>query len=464
MMFPCFAADDAQIHLTADAYEFGMDMRSFSAEGNVKITRGAEILTAESIHGDLATGDIYAKGNVHFQGIDKSVNGDTFEYNFISGNGIADQARVTYGPLIFSGKKLKAESNVYTVENSLFTTCNLKKPHYHLAAKEIIIKPNQELIAYGTSLHFLKSQIISIPKYRMNLSPGGEKTNYLPVAKYSKKHGFLAKYNFELNSNPDNNLALELMYSTKSQLQGGIHLDRWNNQPLFASITHKEPVSGGIDPNAVVSKLPEIGYQYSSDPKERSRPVKRKPLNLNEDLLGPNSYMKPTKKLSYTAQISTGRYMEHSDTKATEERFDLRTMLWYSNASKKGTLDILPAAYIRYSSYGNGDSYKVAGLKLAAGKRLGSSSYVSLGYISNATEGKSPFSFDSVELKKELAGSFHFKVSDVNVHVGERYDLKKGEIFNSTITLTKTFHCIESSITWRNRFKDLSLELKLAGF
>lgn len=459
------APEEDLIRLTAESYEFSLDMRSFIATGNVKLIRGPDVITADKISGDLLSGDILAEGSVHYEGSIETLDGDIFRYNFLTKNGIAQNAMAKYGPIIFTGKQIKSENGVLSIKRSTFTTCDKQKPHYHISAKEIIINPGNELVARNASINIMGKSIISIPRYKVDLSEDKASAELLPIIMYSEKSGISANYSFDLASDPKTDLALEIRYSTREDFQGGLHLDRLKGKPIFASVSYRERVLGGVDPEGMISKYPEIGVRYYSNPSMREKSVSRIPIDITRELIRPDSSLSAAKNLNFMGEFTAGCYKEEVDSVNTSgQRLDARMLAWYDPHIKNSKIGLYPAAFARISSYDSGDTYGVIGLKLAIGKKIGNDSYLSLGYITNATSGKSPFNFDTVELKNEAAAGLFFKLSDINVHINERFDISEGRNFSTDITLSKVYHCIEPSITWRSRSKEISFDLKLVGF
>jgi hypothetical protein len=132
---------------------------------------------------------------------------------------------------------------------------------------------------------------------------------------------------------------------------------------------------------------------------------------------------------------------------------------------KRGSkIAISPAVFARYSAYNNHGSYGVGGIKLAAGKRIANKTYLSAAYINYATTGETPFDFDRIEVKEQVVGALHTNISGTKVYLTQTYDMKKNNVFDTTLVITRTFHCMESTLTWRGRFKDVSFDVRLAGF
>ena len=124
----------------------------------------------------------------------------------------------------------------------------------------------------------------------------------------------------------------------------------------------------------------------------------------------------------------------------------------------------MPGVLARVSHYDTGDTYLGLGFQFGAARKLSSNSYVSLTYVTHAIAGSTPFQFDPVEVPYELAGRFHFLMGSYAIELAARYDVQHSNMFDSEISISRPFHCLEPKLTWRNRFKEFSLGIGLVGF
>jgi hypothetical protein len=152
---------------------------------------------------------------------------------------------------------------------------------------------------------------------------------------------------------------------------------------------------------------------------------------------------------------------EPSEVEST--RLDLRAIAWLDPLHVGDTM-LMPGLLARLSHYGTGDDYVGLGFQLAAARRLGPKSYVSLTYVTHAITGNTPFDFDPIEIPQELAGRLQFPVGDYTLAFGMRYDTQRGRMFDSEVSISKPFHCIEPKFTWRNRFREFAFNVGLVGF
>ncbi|MHB1000389.1 MAG: hypothetical protein ACYC27_14205 [Armatimonadota bacterium] len=452
-----------QIRVTADVQEYYYDAQRFIAEGGARVTRGNEILSADRISGDVMTGDLQASGNVRYESPERTITGNSFVYNYQTKQGLVQEAAANQDNLFFKGQEIKAEPGRYTLIGSTFTTCGFEKPHYYLSAKELIIEPGKQLIARGVSIYLLNNKLLTIPKYRVDLTEGVQSKGKLPKIGYSEQYGFHTAYDFDLIHDEENDGSLDMRLSSRQTFQGGIKFDRIADKPIFARLTYREPAYGGAERDTVLSRLPEIGMRFYSDPALQIRRVDREPLYLSRQLIDPLSPVSKPGKVHIISEVSLGRFVEKPNGTGTE-RAEARTVAVMEPIPIGANTSISPGAALRLSAYGNGDIYGLLGARLAVGRRISPTSSASLTYITHAVSGDTPFSFDRLEIRNELAGSINFMISDIKVGIRQRYDLHRSDIFDTEITLAKTFHCLEPSITWRDRFDEISFNIGITGF
>lgn len=128
-----------------------------------------------------------------------------------------------------------------------------------------------------------------------------------------------------------------------------------------------------------------------------------------------------------------------------------------------GQTTVIPSMLGRLSAYDSGDTYSVLGLRLAVARKLGDKTFASIAYVTHAISGKTPFTFDAIDLPNELSGRVEFPVGDSTLGVGVRYDLTAKSIYETEISVAKPFHCLEPKLTWSSRFKGISMGMGLTG-
>lgn len=105
-------------------------------------------------------------------------------------------------------------------EESKFTGCNLDKPHYYFEAKEVIIYPDDHLIAKHVILRELNGKLPLFYWPYLYISLKEKDQHLIPQFGYSKSRGWFIKttYYYNYKSLPGESY---LDYYTKSGYAGG---------------------------------------------------------------------------------------------------------------------------------------------------------------------------------------------------------------------------------------------------
>ena len=420
-------------------------------------------LWADTITGALEE-DVEASGNVLFRQADgRTLTGDSFTCNFETRTGLARNASLAVDNIYFRGKELKAEPGRYTILNSRFTTCDKEDPHYCLSARELEIEPGKSFVARDISMRLLGSRILTIPKYTADLGPGAQRGMKLPTIGISGEYGAYTAYEFDISDKPRTIGGLDIRLSTRQAFEGGILYDQLAGRPVFARLTHRQPFYGGGRPGLLLSRLPELGIRFCSGRAAQSYALLRSPLDLSGATISPLQPVRPERKLNVIAEIGVGRFTEEPD-RVSSDRADLRAVAWLEPVALDSRTVFSPGVSARFSHYGTGDAYDAFALRLAVARRMGANSFVSLSYITNSVHGGTPFQFDKVELREEIAGKLRVPLGDLTLELGGRYDIRNPGLFDTEISVAQKFHCLEPKITWRSRFKEFSFGIGLVGF
>ena len=458
------ATSPAQLHVTADSEDYVPATGQFTALGNARITYRDVLLTADRVVGNAVTGDVEAAGNVCFKSAARSLRGETFSYNLNTGIGLASNAAAEADGLFFRGAELTSSPTKYRLVGSRFTTCNLEHPHYYLSARELTMEPRKRLVARGVKLVIHDKTILSLPRYRVDLRPIEERRDFrLPTIGVSSRSGVYAGYEFDIKHKPDTSGTLDVRFSSKLLIQGGLSYDSIAGKPVFLRAMYHEPYYAGTNRNSIVSRLPEIGFRFGSSALPRRYSTSTEPLSLSRELINPLSENAEPGKMRLYGEASWGAFSEQPDYTASG-RLDARAMALMDAIYLAPNTLFSPGLYGRVSSYGNRDTYTDVAFRLAASQKLGERSYFSAGYIVHSTRGVTPFDFDAVELHDELGAGLVFPIGEYDLELRARYNLQQDRLFDTAVSVSRLFHCIEPRITWRNRFRQVSFNVGLVQF
>ncbi|MDI6829315.1 MAG: hypothetical protein QME62_12610 [Armatimonadota bacterium] len=451
-----------EVRIIADFESYDFESSDFHAQGNVRVTYGDIDVTADIVSGNAITGELEAIGSVEFRQGTRLLTGRSFTYNFITGEGSAEDAAAVLDNLYFKSRELKSHESKYIISNSTFTTCDKPKPHYYFAAREISFIPGQKLTAKHVSMNLFGNHIITVPRYTIKFAKQ-ERRLKLPQIGISGNYGLYAGSRFNLSFGPKTTGTLNIIASTRQMLQGGFEFQKIDGKPFNANLTYRQPFYGGLRSDLLVSRLPEIAYYFFSAGMEEQVVNTARPDIMLRQLLSPDTPIHEERKLSFVGQVGIGRFIEEPNhIKAT--RFDVRGIMYLKPQTVDSYTSLSPAISLRHSFYDDGKSYTDIGFRLAAMRKMGQDSYVSAAYINHAIGGSTPFRFDPVEIPHELAVMLGFPVGTLKLEFGGRYDFSFGTLFDWEISIAKIIHCVEPKIRWRNRFKEISLDISLTGF
>lgn len=450
------------IYVKAAESEYDYDTQEFRAEGNAFVRYNDVSLTADLVIGNAGTGDFEARGNVTFTQGERAVKGSSFLYNYKTRMGHSTDASASADGIYFHGKALDSKPDGYSLTSSTFTTCDREKPHYYLSARELIIRPGDKLIARGVKFVALGRTLLTLPKYTVGLEEGKRSGTKLPSLGLSGKYGTFIAHSLDFSSEPGLTGELAVRLSTAQTFQGSAEFSRVANRPMILNLSYREPYYGGRSPDTMLSRLPELAYRFYSKGTPALDGRRDDSLNISRTVLDPTSETESRGLVHMVGEAGAGKFKEDpSGVQAT--RLDLRAMAWLDPIHLGGAL-VMPGLLARLSHYSTGDNYTGLGFQLAAAQKLGPKSYISLIYVTHAITGSTPFDFDPVEAPRELAGRLHFPIGDYAIELGMRYDLQSSRMFDSEISVSKVFHCVEPKFIWRNRFQEFSFNIGLAGF
>jgi len=444
---------------------------------------------AETIQA-LQNGDISASGNVEFTGPQGVLRAETFFYNYKTGIGQIVRPVAVQGALRVSGEKGTAEPGVIRFFQTQATTCDREHSDYKIAAREIDLYPGQRIVARKVSLWLGGVRLLTVPKLSISLSRSpGARRSLLPRVGADSRDGLFLGYGLPLVSSPRSYLALGGRLTEKSGIQGGISAERLvsgqeagvlspavidpmlelrdlpmarisgqdgadelsarcpppSQLRLFANATYNQRAFDIGTPNLVVSRLPEVGLKWSLPSVQLATSGSILSCRADSSVL-----------LSY-ARISElpGR----SDVR----RLDARALVSVSLTNPGRSTVLGPVFLARYSDYDTPSTFRVLAGALNLAHVLSSESYASLRFIRYFSSGNTPLEVDDIDIEKELQAAGQFRLGRNFLAGTIDYDLVRSSIRDWSLTYGRTLHCLEPRITWRNRFRSISLDVKVIG-
>lgn len=159
-----------QVRLFADYMSFAEGGGEVTAKGNVRVWYGNATLTAESADANLQTEVIHARGNVTLTEAGRQLKSDALEYNLKTKNALAEGIVFASFPWYYQGRSVeKIGEKTVQVNDSSFTTCNARHPHFHITASQIDIELGESLTAYNATVYVGSTPVFYFPWFRRSI-------------------------------------------------------------------------------------------------------------------------------------------------------------------------------------------------------------------------------------------------------------------------------------------------------
>lgn len=223
------AAEPAGIELRAlsEQGDFEYDEASgvATSPAGVQVTYGDATLTAHRIHVDRNTGEVTADGQVRLQRGAEVWTSEHLTYNFYTRAIDAGHFRAGYKPIFVGGESLAGgvTNQSETATNAFVTSDDFSEPSYRVKAKSLIVVPGEYIEAHKATLSVGGVPIFYFPKYRryLNRPPG----DFEVLPGYRSLYGAyaLGKYHWSLTTNINGTVRLDLR--SKRGVGGGLDLN-----------------------------------------------------------------------------------------------------------------------------------------------------------------------------------------------------------------------------------------------
>jgi LPS-assembly protein len=167
----------------------------FRLRGNAELETTEVCLGADEIDYNEETGEVEARGNVHFRDFElgDELWADRAEYNLRLETGKFDLVRgtsppsagprpgllTTTNPLYFEGKWAERRKEKYIVYDGLATNCRLPKPWWTLQGPKFDIIPNDRVLAYGSVFRLKGVPLFYTPFFYKSLKREPRKSGFL---------------------------------------------------------------------------------------------------------------------------------------------------------------------------------------------------------------------------------------------------------------------------------------------
>lgn len=444
------AADNPEnpFEITADSFEYEVETGAFKAEGCVTAAYEEMVVYSDAFEGNTKEGVYVATGTVRVRKEEQVVTGTRLTFHIHDNTARLENAQTAYDNLYLSGKTLDFTEKKTTLSSGTFTTCSLpeEKSHYHIHAKSIVLTGKSKIKAKGVSVYFRKTKILILPFLVMRLGEkkeGGESAFSYGMG-YDRKDKFFAGGAFRFQGIRGVDTKLSVYYPvTKNKVFPFIEEIYENHAMTLSTGYGKKRMKDIRNDLLSVMLKPEVTAAF-----------------------GPYAYSK----VPVTFHLQ-GAYQSIDEIKdATKQKISgYRTKLFASAEHEPipltSTLDLTLFASQEKSFYHGGKTRGVFSGNVKLSNAFGKNLFLSAEYIRRQINGGTPFLFDEVDLVKEIKTSARAKLSKtLSLKTEIRYNTDTEKVYETEISVSNVFHCLEGTVSYNTRKKQVSGGIGIAEF
>ncbi len=168
-----FATRAQRVDYAASHIQYDANTKDLFLRGTAQVTYKGSVLTGETITYHATQQILDASGSPTLTEGDQKIHGERMDYDMEGETGLVTKGSTQYQQGYYSGENLaKVGNDEMKVWNSYYTTCDLKVPHYHFAAKDMKVYPDDKVFSGPIWLHIGKTPIIALPFLANSISRG----------------------------------------------------------------------------------------------------------------------------------------------------------------------------------------------------------------------------------------------------------------------------------------------------
>jgi hypothetical protein len=438
------------VYVDADEVNYTHGTQWLSARGTVVIRVAGDqqvMLRANRVEGNLETGELAASEEVRVEHEEAIFEAQGAIYNLETGDFVLDQAngstRLDRARSLVrihaKGRHARREGEVIYIISGRLTTCDDERPHYAIHGDYIEVAPGKHVIIKGAQLQLFGLRLPKAPTIRLPLGKGPRRSPF-PRFGYSSRNGPFLADNRALGGR-GTHFRTELAYyvTARRGVLGTVSSDYYGNgwgATLRAG--YEEYLRDDVTDTLYLDTLPEFTLRAEG------------PLDTVEGL-------------SYFGSGSTG-YFRENPTSADAARHRFEAGLRYGELDRQAGEGLWAGLALRQSFYNTGDDFRDIEASFGAGRRWSHRWRGAFTLIGHATDGRTPFEFDDVDIPWELQGSARVGLTR-NWYLGGigRYDLERASLRDYTLTLTRRVHCLSFSLHYRHVGQDFGASIDVNG-
>ena len=136
-----------------------LETNTFVVEGGVVVEQGDRRMEGDRLTWDLNAQELILEGDVSLVYEDHQLWGQRLIYNVETESGTFSDMRSTLlpdfaaSPIFIYGDTVAVDGDSYIMQQARATTCDLDKPHYYVAVRELEVRPGDRLIIRGVTFY-----------------------------------------------------------------------------------------------------------------------------------------------------------------------------------------------------------------------------------------------------------------------------------------------------------------------
>lgn len=234
------------------------------AEQNVKVKYKDMLLETEILVYDTEQNKIYTSTDSFLIYHNNRLLAKGLLYDINTESFIISDFYGYYDPYYCYSSTCTGRKDEQLLTNAKVTHCGLKKPHYYLRSKKVLIKPNDRIKLYSPSLVVRSLPVIWLPYYEVSLKPS--KDYFVLDPSYENERGLMLKvrYGRRVSDNTDVTLLTDTSFNKHIGLglEFKYRFDRHNGVVYLYTV--KEHQKNTTQWNFRVNNTHDLGKNWSA--------------------------------------------------------------------------------------------------------------------------------------------------------------------------------------------------------
>jgi len=173
LTYVSFPTRAEKVQYAAERIRYYADTQDLLLDEKARVDYRDSRLEANNITYHSSVQVLEATGSPTLTDAGQAIVGERMDYDLEGETGLVVQGSTQYDQGYYSGENLaKVGENELKVWNSWYTTCDLKEPHYHFAAKHMKVYPDDKVFSGPIWLHIGRTPIFALPFMANSIARG----------------------------------------------------------------------------------------------------------------------------------------------------------------------------------------------------------------------------------------------------------------------------------------------------